>query len=100
MNTVQLIQVTPEQIQAYVKEAVSSLLEDYSKKFIPEKQPEDFLTRQDVADKFRVNLSTIHNWVKAGKLKQYGIGNRVYFRRSEVDESLVLLNRFNNKGEF
>jgi len=91
MSTIQFIQATPEQIHSYVREAIAPLLEDYAKKFIPEKQPDDFLTRAEVAAKFKVNLSTIHNWVKAGRLKQYGIGNRVYFLRSEIEASPRLL---------
>jgi excisionase family DNA binding protein len=50
-----------------------------------------YLTRQEVADKFKCDLSTVHNWTKSGKLKAYGIGNRVYYKLSEVDGALVPL---------
>ncbi|HRH10403.1 MAG TPA: helix-turn-helix domain-containing protein [Bacteroidia bacterium] len=33
----------------------------------------------------------MHNWCVKGKLKPYGIGNRVYFKRSEIEANLVPL---------
>jgi len=49
------------------------------------KEPEEYLTRQEIAKKFKVDLSTIHNWVKRGLLKPHCIGNRVYFKKSEIE---------------
>jgi len=37
-------------------------------------------------------LSTIWNWQKKGKLKAYGIGHRVYYKRHEVEQSIKPLN--------
>ncbi|HEX8563834.1 MAG TPA: helix-turn-helix domain-containing protein [Flavobacterium sp.] len=50
------------------------------------------LTRDEVATLFKINLSTLHSWTRDGKLKSYGIGGRVYYKRSEIDESLIKLN--------
>jgi excisionase family DNA binding protein len=55
-------------------------------------QPTEYLTRQELKDLLKVDLSTIHNWTKRGKINAYGIGNRVYFKRSEVDAMLVKIN--------
>jgi excisionase family DNA binding protein len=52
----------------------------------------EYLTRQELKDLLKVDLSTIHNWTKKGKINAYGIGNRVYFKRSEVDAMLVKIN--------
>ena len=40
----------------------------------------------------KVDISTISNWCKTGKLKQYGIGARVYFKRKDLEESIIKLN--------
>jgi len=52
------------------------------------KAPTEYLTRQDVAEMLKCDLSTIHNWVKKGKLIPYGIGNRVYFKLSDIELAL------------
>jgi hypothetical protein len=43
----------------------------------------ELLTRQETADYFKVDISTIHNWTIKGKLKPYNKGKRVYFKKSE-----------------
>ncbi len=87
MRTIQFIEYTPEQLQADIYSIIQKALADSADETSKEASKE-MLTRKEVADLFKVNLSTIHNWCKKGKLKPYGIGNRVYFRRSEVESSL------------
>ncbi|CAM2772708.1 Helix-turn-helix domain-containing protein [Flavobacterium succinicans] len=89
--TVQLISVTPEQLQQEITKGVKSHLDDFLKNFKP-KEPNDYLTRQDVARMFNVDLSTVANWQKNGKLKPFGLGGRVYFLRSDIEASLIPLN--------
>jgi hypothetical protein len=48
------------------------------------KEPEEYLTRQDVATMFQIDLSTVHNWTKKGVLKPYYKGNKVYYLKTEV----------------
>lgn len=55
------------------------------------KKPTELLTRNEVAELFKCDLSTIHNWCKKGKLIPYGIGNRVYFKRNEIELALTNL---------
>ena len=52
-------------------------------------QPQEYYTREEVADLLKIDLSTIHNWVKKGKLTKYCIGNRVYFKRSDIELALA-----------
>ncbi len=91
MATVQFIQTTPQELQNQINEGIKTQLEDFLKHFKP-KQPNEYLTRQEVATLFNVDLSTIHNWCKSKKLNPLGIGSRVYFLRSEVEASLIPLN--------
>ncbi|HRH02368.1 MAG TPA: helix-turn-helix domain-containing protein [Bacteroidia bacterium] len=53
------------------------------------KKPIEYLARSEVAKMLTCNLSTIHNWCKNGKLKPYGIGSRVYFKRSDIEAIMV-----------
>lgn len=55
------------------------------------KTPTKYLTRQEVAEMFQIDLSTVHNWTKKGRLISYGIGGRVYYKRSEIENAIVKL---------
>jgi excisionase family DNA binding protein len=45
----------------------------------------DLLTLQEVSEIFRVSAPTIRNWVSKGILRKAKIGQRVYFRRSDLE---------------
>ena len=92
MKTVQLIELTPEQLQNAIIEGVKNQLDDLKSHFQP-KEPTEFLTRKEVATLLKVDLSTIHNWCKSGKLLPYGIGNRVYFKRADLEQCIIPLGR-------
>ena len=57
------------------------------------KEPDELMTRKEVAEYFKVDLSTIWNWSKNGKLTYYGLGSRVYYKRSQIEKSLTKINR-------
>ncbi len=52
----------------------------------------DLLTRKETADLLQINLATLHRWTKKGKLKSYGISNRIYYKRSEILNSIKSIN--------
>jgi excisionase family DNA binding protein len=82
-----LHEVSPEQITNLFA-GLQSQLNDLKANFQP-KEPKEYLTRSEVSKMLKVDLSTLHNWVKKDKLKPHGIGNRVYFLRSEVEAALT-----------
>lgn len=79
--------ITPDRIDSLFK-GLQSQLNELKQNFEP-KTPAEYLTRSEVAEMFKCDLSTIHNWTKKGKLKAYGLGNRVYYKRHEVESVLV-----------
>jgi len=87
MKAVQFVAVSPEELRDAILSGVRVEIEKLKKEFRP-KEPPEYLTRQDVKDMFRVDMSTVHNWTKAGKLRAYQIGGRVYYRRDEVEQAL------------
>jgi hypothetical protein len=89
---IQFIQYTPEQLKSEISNGVKIQLQEFLKHFKPV-QPAEYLTRQQVAQMFACDLSTVHNWCKSGKLNPLGIGSRVYFLRSEIDACLIPLNQ-------
>ena len=54
---------------------------------------EQYLTREEVSELFKISLSTIHNWTKRGILQPYQIGGRVYFKASDIESSMIKLER-------
>ncbi|MDY6024671.1 helix-turn-helix domain-containing protein [Bergeyella zoohelcum] len=86
MNAIQFIGTTPNELIKDIKEAlIPQLKAELSKEFQP-KEPPQYLTRSEVCKMLQIDLSTLHRWRKDGYLNAYGIGNRVYFKRNEVEE--------------
>jgi excisionase family DNA binding protein len=86
-KTLQLINTTPEELEAGIGKIIATHFGIFKEEFKP-KYTEELLTRNEVADTFKVDLSTVHNWTKKGKLKAYGLGHRVYYKRSEIENAL------------
>ena len=90
MESIQII-TTPNEFKKEIVNDVKTHLDEFLKNFKPEPQKE-YLSRNDVAKMFGVDISTVSNWQKSGKLNPLGISGRVYFLRSEVEASLKPLN--------
>ena len=87
-QTIQFIQITPEQLQNAIIEGVKHQLNEFKKHFKPI-EPNEYLSRLEVSKMLSVDLSTIHNWTKQGKLTSYQIGGRVFYKRAEVENAIV-----------
>lgn len=92
MSAIQFVATSPQDLKNEITADVKVILDDFLKHFKPV-QPAEYLTRQQVAQMFACDLSTVHNWCKSGKLNPLGIGSRVYFLRSEIDACLIPLNQ-------
>ena len=70
-------------------EALKPLLQSVSSK----QQTENvLLTREEVCKLLTINKTSLWKHTKSGRLKSYGIGNRVFYKRNEVLESITPLN--------
>ena len=87
---IQLIQITPNELQNAIIEGVNIQLEKLKTHFQP-KEPTELLTRSETSALLKINLTTLWNYTKQGKLISYGIGNRVYYKRAEVMQSIIKL---------
>jgi len=83
--------LSPEQISSMFQE----LKKDISALKVQNEKPktDGYLTRQEVADMLKCDLSTVHNWTKAGTLIAYGIGNRVYYKLSDIEAAMLPINK-------
>ncbi len=73
------------------QEQLQEQLKELKQNFQP-KEPEEYLTRDQVKQMLKCDISTVHNWTRKGKLKAYGIGNRVYYKLTEVLAAIKPLN--------
>jgi excisionase family DNA binding protein len=48
----------------------------------------ELYTRKQLAEYLQISLPTLHTWTKEGRLKSYRIGNRVLYKKEEVNDSL------------
>ncbi len=92
MQNIQFIQITPEQLSNAIIEGVKLQLQDLKKHFKP-KEPNRYLTRQDVANMLQIDLSSVHNWTKKGTLTSYQISGRIYYKLDEVEDAIIKLKK-------
>jgi len=52
----------------------------------------EYIKRDEACELLSINLSSLWKHTKSGKLKSYGIGNRVLYKRSEVLEAVKPIN--------
>lgn len=82
---IQIIGISPQEIFEKFEKKLNDFKLELTKQFQP-KQPTEYLTRAEVCELLQIDLSTLHSWRKKYILTAYGIGNRVYFKRSEIED--------------
>jgi excisionase family DNA binding protein len=86
MSTIQFIGTNPTDLITELKNVlIPELKAQLSAQFQP-KEPTEYLTRSEVCKLLKIDLSTLHRWRKENVIPSYGVGNRVYFKRSEVEQ--------------
>jgi hypothetical protein len=69
-------------------EKLHSEIEELKRK-VNSKPNEQLLTREETANFFKCDLSTIHNWTKKGDLLSHSVNGRVYYKMSDVESALI-----------
>ncbi|TPV31945.1 helix-turn-helix domain-containing protein [Paucihalobacter ruber] len=85
---VQLIQITEEKLTETILIAIKKELEELKKEFQP-KQPSKWISRIEAAEILGVSFPTLYSWHKKKVLTAYSIGNRVYYKREDIDNALT-----------
>ena len=87
-NEIKIVQCTPIELEHLISNGIKKELIALKAKFETPKE-EKLLTRKEVCEKLTINLSTLWKWTKKGKLHSHNIGNRVYYKLSEIENSLI-----------
>ena len=90
-NSIMLHNLAPNDLEELIRKVVIEQLEAFRKNTSTE-NPDELLTREDACLLLKISLTSLWNWTKKGKLKAYGMGNRVYYKRGELMESLTRIN--------
>ena len=84
-EAIQFINKSPDDLRM---EIVASLKDEVIEWLKDKEDKDKLLTREQVCELLTISMTTLHVWTKSGKLKSYGIGNRVYYKKSEILTSL------------
>ncbi len=91
-DSILLQNVSPERLTELIKDGVKSSLKDF-KETLQTHNPDELLTREQTCKFLQIDSSTLWAWTNKSKVIAYGIGNRRYYKKAELIESLKPLKK-------
>ena len=86
INTLTLYNVDAEDLVNQIKTIVEKTINQQKEILTMEVE---FLTREETARILKIDLSTLYRWTTKGIISQYGLGNKRYYLRSEIEQKLL-----------
>lgn len=86
-----LIMMRPEDLQSFAESVAKQVLASKPQQELKEEKNEKPLSQTEAAQFLGKSRQTLIAWRKAGKIKAYKLGGRVYFKGSELLEALEIL---------
>lgn len=84
MNNIQTQSEVVILTSTQLKNLVSQIIEEAKNQPKPEKEEEIYLTTAEAQKFLKVGRSTIHRYIRIGKLKPVRFGRKLLFRKSEL----------------
>jgi hypothetical protein len=91
-NSILLQNLNTDELTQLIKSGVKSQLDDFKKDFTTQ-NPDELLSREQTCKLLQIDSSTLWHWTNKGKVKAYGIGNRRYYKKAELLECLIPVNK-------
>lgn len=88
---IQFISISPQDLADLISQEIKNEIDDIRDYITPETKTTELLTREEVCEFLKITKTTLWKYTKTGKLQAYGIGNRVWYKRAEVEQALVPL---------
>lgn len=90
----EVIVMSPLDVKNLVQVAINEVLHEkgievYGKVKPPTSEPDNLLTREEAMQYLRITGATLWRYEKQGKIQSIGIGGKRYFRKSDLDKSLI-----------
>jgi len=92
-NSILLQNISPEELGNLIDDKLKNQIEDLIVHLSNLKSNDELLTREETCKFLSIDSSTLWAWTNKGKVKAYGIGNRRYYKRSELLECLKPLKK-------
>lgn len=86
MREIVLNAINEDDLRQIIKEVLSENKESQTAKKNPDTT---YLNRFEVADYLKISLPTLNNWTKKGIVQSYRIGNRVLYRKNEIESAVI-----------
>jgi predicted XRE-type DNA-binding protein len=83
-QTIQLLNITKSDLTSLIKEVINFELTELKKTLNPESLESPHLTRRETAKFFGVSLNCVNDWTRKEILRAYKVGQRTYYKRSEL----------------
>jgi len=94
MSELRIVTLSISEIKAIILESQKVLLEQVAKQICDaQNQEKEILTRKAAVELLDISYPCMYDWIENGCLKPYKMGNRTYFKYSEVMEALFSSNR-------
>jgi hypothetical protein len=87
--------LTKNELDNLVSDALQRALEKVE---TPIRQEDCLMTREETSEFLKINLSTLHAWTQKSLIPVHSIGNRRYYKRQEIIDSLIHLNKKRNEN--
>lgn len=90
---IQFILTSPEELTNQISDVIKIQFEEFKKEFEPKesKESKEYISRNDVAEKFSCHISTVDNLCDKGILTKYQVSGMVRLRAEEVENAIVKL---------
>ena len=88
MGEVLIIQVSREELKELIRASITEAFNE-TQQALKNKSGEELLLKiEEVSDILKVSKVTIHKWKKSGRIPFHRISNRIFFKKSEILDSL------------
>lgn len=85
---VQIVTTTTEELKSMIAETVKTAMSELAD--MQNVQPKnEFLTRQQTAEKLHISLSTLDTYTKLGILNAKRMGKRVLYSADDITDSMI-----------
>jgi len=86
-NQIILQGITVDELTSIINNNVKYQLEVLKRELLKKSENDELLTREETCNLLKIDSSTLWHWTNKGKVIPYKIGNRVYYKRSEIMNS-------------
>lgn len=80
--------ITPDELLANIRIVVADAIKHAKKE---EPKQEEHLTTSDAMELLDCSKTTLWKWEKDGRIKKYGLGRKIYYKRTELLAAIKLI---------